>query len=51
MRLLLAAGANPSIRDSKHDGDAIGWADFFRRPEIVQLLKDHIATTSDSSGY
>jgi ankyrin repeat protein len=51
VRLLLAAGANPSIRDSKHDGDAIGWADFFRRPEIVQLLKDHIATRSDSSGY
>jgi ankyrin repeat protein len=51
VRLLLAAGANPSIRDSKHDGDAIGWAGFFRRPEIVQLLKDHIATRSDSSGY
>jgi ankyrin repeat protein len=40
VRLLLAAGANPSIRDSKHDSDAIGWAGFFRQPEIVQILKD-----------
>lgn len=37
-RLLLAAGANPRIRDSMHDSDAIGWAEFFRRPDIVRLL-------------
>ena len=41
VRLLLAAGADPSIRDSKHDSDAIGWAGFFRQPEIVQILRDH----------
>jgi ankyrin repeat protein len=41
VRLLLAAGADPSIRDSKHDSDAIGWADFFGRPEIVDILKAH----------
>jgi hypothetical protein len=41
VRLLLAAGANPTIRDSKHDSDAIGWAEFFRQPEIVQVLKEH----------
>jgi ankyrin repeat protein len=45
VRLLLAAGADPSIRDSKHDGDAVGWAEFGRVPpapnwqEIVQILQ------------
>jgi ankyrin repeat protein len=38
-RLLLAGGADPSIRDSKHDSDPVGWAEFFRHPEVVQLLK------------
>jgi ankyrin repeat protein len=37
-RLLLNAGANPRIRDTKHDGDAIGWAEFFKRPELGALL-------------
>jgi ankyrin repeat protein len=37
--LLLAGGADPRIRDSKHDSDAIGWAEFFRRPQIVQMLE------------
>jgi ankyrin repeat protein len=37
---LLDAGADPAIRDSKHDGDALGWAEFFRKPGIVQLLRD-----------
>jgi ankyrin repeat protein len=45
VRLLLAAGADPSIRDSKHDSHAIGWAEFFRQPEIVQILKNHAAST------
>ena len=40
VRLLLDAGADPGIRDTKHDGDALGWAEFFNKPEIVQLLKD-----------
>ena len=44
-RLLLAAGADPRIRDSKHDSDAIGWAEFFRRPAIVQILRAHQANT------
>jgi len=39
LRLLLTAGADASIRDSKHDGDALGWAEFFRQPEIIQILK------------
>src|SRR4051812_26529010 len=43
VRLLLGAGADPRIRDTKHDGDALGWAEFFNKPEIVQLLKDKTA--------
>ena len=43
IRQLLAAGADPSIRDNKHDGDAIGWAAYFRKPEIVQILQAHAA--------
>lgn len=41
--MLLDAGADPRIRDSKHDGDAFGWAEFFRKPEMVQLLKEKTA--------
>ena len=41
VRLLLAAGADPRIRDSLHDSDAIGWAEFFRRAEIQRLLAEH----------
>jgi ankyrin repeat protein len=37
-RLLLSAGADPRIRDSKHNGDAINWASFFRREELFALL-------------
>jgi ankyrin repeat protein len=43
VRLLLEAGADPAIRDSKHDGDA-GWAENGRVPradrwrEIVELV-------------
>jgi ankyrin repeat protein len=40
VRLLLEAGADPRIRDTIHDGDALGWAEFFKKPEVVQLLKD-----------
>jgi glutaminase len=43
VRLLLAAGADPHIRDSKHDGDAIGWAEYFQHPEIVRLLQANAA--------
>jgi ankyrin repeat protein len=45
VRLLLSRGADPRIRDSQHDSDAIGWAEFFKRPEIAQVLKDHVAKT------
>ena len=39
VRLLLAAGADPTIHDSRHESDAIGWAEFFGRREIVQILR------------
>jgi ankyrin repeat protein len=38
-RLLLARGADPTIKDSKHDSDALGWAEFFGRVDVVRLLK------------
>jgi ankyrin repeat protein len=40
VRALLDAGADPLIRDSKFDSDAIGWAEFFRRSDILQMLRD-----------
>ena len=36
---LLDAGADPTIRDSMHDSDGLGWATFFGRKEIVELIK------------
>jgi ankyrin repeat protein len=43
VRLLLETGADPRVRDSKHDSDAIGWAEFFRQSDIVEILKAHAA--------
>jgi ankyrin repeat protein len=37
-RTLLDAGADPTIRDTMHDSDARGWATFFRRQELVDLI-------------
>jgi ankyrin repeat protein len=36
---LVAAGADPTIRDSKHDGDALGWAEHGGRADVVRLLR------------
>jgi ankyrin repeat protein len=41
VRMLLAAGADMSIDDSKHHAPPIGWADYFQHPEIVQILEAH----------
>ena len=38
-RLLLDSGADSTIRDSLHDGDALGWAQFFKRADIIQLIE------------
>jgi ankyrin repeat protein len=37
--LLLDAGADPSIKDDKHDSDPLGWAEFFGKVRLVRLLK------------
>ena len=39
VRLLLAAGADPHIRDRKHDSDPIGWAEYFGHTEVAELLR------------
>jgi ankyrin repeat protein len=39
VRLLLDAGGDPSIRDSKHDGDVLGWAEFFKRDDVIRVLR------------
>lgn len=39
VRALLDAGANPGINDTKHDSDALGWAEFFERPDLVAMLR------------
>ena len=38
VQLLLDAGADTYIRDSKHDSDAMGWAEFFERPALVDKV-------------
>jgi ankyrin repeat protein len=55
VRLLLDAGADPKIRDSKHDGDAIGWAEHGSMPqkpnwrEIVQIIESHFKNRENHS--
>ena len=44
VRLLLARGADPRIHDNRNDSDAIGWAEFFERPDLATIMKDHLAT-------
>jgi ankyrin repeat protein len=39
VRALLDAGGDPGIKDSKHESDAIGWAEFFTRPALVEMLR------------
>ena len=43
-RLLLAAGADPRIHDSKHDSDPLGWAEYAGKGELVRLLKSVVAS-------
>ena len=39
VRILRNAGADPTVQDSKHHSSAIGWAEFFGRAEIAELLR------------
>jgi len=37
-RVLLARGADPALVDAENDATALGWAAFFGRPAIVEVL-------------
>lgn len=39
VQALVDGGADPRIKDSKHESDAIGWAEFFHRADLVALLQ------------
>ena len=39
-RLLLDAGADPNVRDDRHHATALGWAEFFGRDEIAELIRE-----------
>jgi hypothetical protein len=39
VRLLLERGADPNVRDSMHDSDMPGWAEFFQQAEILEILR------------
>jgi ankyrin repeat protein len=39
-RLLLDAGADPNVRDDRHQATALGWAGFFGRDDMVTLLRE-----------
>jgi ankyrin repeat protein len=38
-RLLLDAGADPNLRDDRHHATALGWAEFFGRDEMAELIR------------
>ena len=40
-KLLLARGADPTLRDELHGGSPMGWADFFGYPETRNILGPH----------
>jgi ankyrin repeat protein len=40
VRALLDAGASTTIRDSQFDSDALGWAEFFQRTEMVRVIAE-----------
>ncbi len=39
-RMLLDAGADPNVRDDRHHATALGWAEFFGRGEMAELIRD-----------
>jgi ankyrin repeat protein len=42
-RQLLAAGADTTILDDKHEADALGWAEYCKQPKIAALIRAHRA--------
>ena len=43
-RILLDAGADPSIRDDKYQSTVLGWADFCGQPDVAALLRQRGVT-------
>jgi len=41
VRVLLEASADPNVHDSKHDGDAMSWAEHGGQTKIVEILQAH----------
>jgi len=39
-RLLLDAGADPNIRDDKFNSTVLGWATFFGRADLAELIRE-----------
>lgn len=39
-RLLLDAGADPNIPDDRYRATALGWAEFFGRDDMAELLRE-----------
>ena len=39
-RLLFDAGADPNVRDDRHHATALGWAEFFGRGEMAELIRE-----------
>jgi hypothetical protein len=39
VRALIAAGADPSIRDRRFDGSALGWAEHLGQAAIITYLR------------
>ena len=39
VRVLLAAGADTTIRDTMHESDPLGWARFFKKEDVVKILE------------
>jgi len=42
-RMLLDAGADPSIRDGKYESSVLGWAEFCGQKEVADLLRSRAA--------
>jgi ankyrin repeat protein len=38
-RVLLDAGADLTLKDTKHESDALGWADFFENKELAEMFR------------
>lgn len=44
LRLLLEAGADPNVKDDKFNSTVLGWARYFGREELAQVIEAHGGT-------